>query len=162
MIMSAVDLACPPERMQGSDEGPPWARESERVVRELDNEFVDAVACVVRLQIDLNVDRATLLRVLQCLSQGKVDNAKGLVPKFANLGGAHGRIEYLSYMFDARVVKEVHRLLVQPMRKGHVHAVLKLLERELKKKRVVDSEATLHTGRTVSYTHLTLPTILRV
>ena len=95
--MSAVDLACPPERMQGSDEGPPWALESVDVSRQLDDEFVDAIDCVVRLQIDLNVDRATLLRVLQCLSQRKVDNAKGLVPKFANLGGAHGRIEYLSY-----------------------------------------------------------------
>ena len=143
--MSAVDLACPPERMQGSDEGPPWALESVDVSRQLDNEFVDAVACVVRLQIDLNVDRATLLRVLKCLSQGKVDNAKGLVPKFANWGGAHGRIEFLSYMFDPRVVKEVHDLLVQPtqMRRGHAHAVLKLLERELQKKRGVDMEAML-------------------
>ena len=84
VIMSAVDLACPPERMQGSDEGPPWALESVDVSQQLDDEFVDAVACVVRLQIDLNVDRATLLRVLKCLSQGKVDNAKGLVPKTAN------------------------------------------------------------------------------
>ena len=79
VIMSAVDLACPPERMQGSDEGPPWALESVDVSRQLNIEFVQAVAAVVKLQHDLRVERITLLRMLQYLSQSKVDNAKGLV-----------------------------------------------------------------------------------
>ena len=114
--MSAGDLTCPPERMQGLDEGPPWALESVDVSRLLDIEFVQAVDVVVKLQRDLRVEPLTLLRMLQYLSQRKVDNAKRLVAADANLGGAHGRIQYLSDTFDVRVLMEVHDLLVQPMR----------------------------------------------
>ena len=92
VIMSAADLTCPPERMQGLDEGPPWALESVDVSRLLDIEFVQAVNAVVKLQHDLRVEHMTLLRMLQYLSQRKVDNAKRLVAADANLGGAHGRL----------------------------------------------------------------------
>ena len=137
--MSAGDLTCPPERIQGPDEGPPWALETPLVIRRLNYAFVQAFAAVVKLQHDLCVERATLLRMLQHLSESKVENAKGLVASAANLGGAHGRIQYLSDTFDVRVLKEVHDLLVQPMREGHVHTALKLLEHQFK--RVVDSDA---------------------
>ena len=139
VIMSAADFTCPPVRMQGLNEGPPWALESVNVSRLLDIEFVQAVDVVVKLQRDLRVEPWTLLRMLQYLSQRKVDNATRLVAEDANLGGAHARIQYLSKTFDVRVLTEVHDLLVQPMRGGAVHAVLKLLQHQFKKG--VDSDA---------------------
>ena len=45
VIMSAADLPCPPERMQ-SDDGPPWAREAESIVRLLNYDVSQAVARV--------------------------------------------------------------------------------------------------------------------
>ena len=93
----------------------------------------------MKLQHDLRVERITLLRMLRNLSQSQVDNAKKLVAEAADWGGAHGRIQYLSATFDVRVLMEVHDLLVQPMRGGHVHAVLKLLQHQFKKG--VDSDA---------------------
>ena len=57
----------------------------------------------------------------------------------ADCGGAHGKIAYLYDKFDVRVLMEVHDLLVQPTRVGHVHTVLKLLEKQFS--RGVDGDA---------------------
>ena len=75
VIMSAADFTCPPVRMQGLNEGPPWALESVNVSRLLDIEFVQAVDAVVKLQHDLRVEPWTLLRMLQYLSLRKCAEA---------------------------------------------------------------------------------------
>ena len=76
--MSAGDLTCPPERMQ-PDDGPPWAREAESVVRLLNQDVAQAVATVVKLQHDIRLNRNTLLEILRSLARNKVAYAKKLV-----------------------------------------------------------------------------------
>ena len=82
--MSAGDLICPPERIQGPDEGPPWAGESGLVIRGLNYMLLQAVGAVVQLQHDLRVERYILLAMLRLLSESKVEAAKKRVADAAD------------------------------------------------------------------------------
>ena len=107
VMMAVGDLPCPPERMQ-PDAGPPWAREPEFVVRNLNLSLAEALHNVVIVQHDLRLNLFTLLEILKSLALNNVEYARSLVPAAEDNGGAHGKIGHLCKRFDTRVLVEVH------------------------------------------------------
>ena len=94
---------------------------------------------MVKLQHDLRLNRNTLLEILRSLARNNMQYALQLVAAAQDRGGAHGKITLLTVAFEQQVLMEVHDLLVQPTRVGHMHTVLKLLENQFR--RGVDSDA---------------------
>ena len=127
----SAELFTVPARMQAEhDDGPPWAAADEHRVRQLNHDLVQVVGSAVKLQHDLPVDRNTLLEILRFLALRKVDDAKDLVPRAADNGGAHGKIVWLT-KYEPQVLMETHDLLVRPTRPEQVLLVLRMLDKQM-------------------------------